>query len=118
MGMACLPKAVVQHCCLVLFLLSALLASFGGNSNGGGVLVVRAQPVVDGFPDAGDVGGEAACTVCEGENAVIGAPDNEVQDPVVGDTVTCSELEERASQGTYNVLQCRIVQVYVPFSPF
>lgn len=53
-----------------------------------------------------------ACSVCD-PGFFIGGPDNQVQDPIVGDRITCSELNERAAQGDYNVLQCRILQVYV-----
>lgn len=56
--------------------------------------------------------GAPSCSACE-PGLVIGAPDNQVQDAIFGDRIACSELDERAAQGSYDALQCRIVQVYV-----
>lgn len=50
------------------------------------------------------------CNICGDEGGTIGRPDVLVQEPIGGTEVTCGELQDQADAGTFNALQCTILQ--------
>jgi len=53
------------------------------------------------------------CNVC-GEGLEIGARGNSVGNAFTSDEITCSELEERGSQGYFDSIQCQLIKASAP----
>jgi len=95
-------------------MLSIFAAALLGASIGGGIASVSAQTdlpsdMPSDMPSSTPTA-DPGCSIC-GLVLVIGNPDAQITDPILGDTVTCAELQERAYQDYYTKLQCKIVQI-------